>query len=747
MATELKERDDDGRSHRSHRSHRHQDQDDDSRSHRSRRDSHRSREDADRDRDRRRHHSHSPERRSSRHDKDRPHSRSSHHEHREHDHDKDNVKAPAYPPDFLRLYSPAGSIGGNDKFDVITGAEAVEFTRQFIRDQAADGTTLPGALADALPASSTTPPSGAPLPLMAMAKSPSATSHKSLTNHSHLNALDLHKGGGGSKRLHPVVFALPRSATNTGKKVVDFYMTWRGKTKTHPLKGPSRRANFLDNEFRRVRETLDGEWRRAGRAIKGGFGAGSTTSDAPLPVLMRAPTDPQPQPRLPPEFEFARESGPAAPGPAARSVSDPLPLPSSFPINTDPARPPMGTHRGSVDSLNSVTSIPYLGAVRGVPGGNRAPLRVTNPGDRMSMSSSSDSFGEMLKPKPVKGSPLRDGVAFDVAEEEVPAPSTHVLQLPGRTSSDSSSGSSRKSKSRKDGKEREKEKSGAEDGDKEKILIVLLDGDAGKNKGEKKGRRPDSDTTWHGLERRFSAPSSRKPSPSRPAHDSPWLGPLVKQNEDVTFIHTPTDHFYSDDDEDDDSGDWKVVPVKNLLSQMGYLAPEAAVLGRASPSPYGSYAALPTPYGSPYTMGAARQLAASYSSPYVSPAQGAGSPYGQLQLRPPSRPQTPTSYYAGGTPQQQQPPWASPGGGGPVYPPTNYSSPAPGPYVTPTPGVYAGPYPSAASGGYMSPEGAAYASPYASPAPGIYTNLAAGYSSPYVPPLQAPRGSPSFYYN
>ncbi|KAJ7726498.1 hypothetical protein B0H16DRAFT_265210 [Mycena metata] len=284
MATELKERDDDGRSHRSHRSHRHQDQDDDTRSHRSRRDSHRSREDADRDRDRRRHHSHSPERRhstASRHDKDRPHSRSSHHEHREHDHDKDTVKAPAYPPDFLRLYSPAGSIGGNDKFDVITGAEAVEFTRQ---EQAADGTTLPGALADALPASSTTPPSGAPLPLMAMAKSPSATSHKSLTNH---NALDLHRGGGGSKRLHPVVFALPRSATNTGKKVVDFYMTWRGKTKTHPLKGPSRRANFLDNEFRRVRETLDGEWRRAGRAIKGGFGAGSTTSDAPLPVLSK----------------------------------------------------------------------------------------------------------------------------------------------------------------------------------------------------------------------------------------------------------------------------------------------------------------------------------------------------------------------------------------------------------------------------------------------------------------------------
>jgi hypothetical protein len=64
--------------------------------------------------------------------------------------------------------------------------------------------------------------------------------------------------------------------------------------------------------------------------------------------------------------------------PAARSVSDPFPgasssaypLPSSFPINTE--RPPLGTHhRGSVDSLTSVTSLPLLGMVRGVPVGNR----------------------------------------------------------------------------------------------------------------------------------------------------------------------------------------------------------------------------------------------------------------------------------------------------------------------------------------------------------------------------------------
>ncbi|KAJ7084709.1 hypothetical protein C8R44DRAFT_894140 [Mycena epipterygia] len=42
--------------------------------------------------------------------------------------------------------------------------------------------------------------------------------------------------------------------------------------------------------------------------------------------------------------------------------------------------------------------------------------------------------------------------------------------------------------------------------------------------------------------------------------------------------------------------------MKNLLSAMGYLIPEAAVMG-GMPSPYGSYAALPAQYRSPYVPG------------------------------------------------------------------------------------------------------------------------------------------------
>ncbi|KAJ6551506.1 hypothetical protein B0H19DRAFT_1157958 [Mycena capillaripes] len=205
---------------------------------------------------------------------------------------------------------------------------------------------------------------------------------------------------------------------------------------------------------------------------------------------------------------------------------------------------------------------------------------------------------------------------------------------------------------------------------------------------------------------------------------------------------------------------------------MGYLSPEAAVMG-GTPSPYGSYAALPTQYSSPYVNAGG---AAVYASPYVSSPQALvqGSPY----QRPPSRPRTPVGYLAGGTTppmgqlQIQASPWVSPGGGG--YPATAYTSPAPAGYANPyaSPAVgYSSPYvnPSPSTGyvnasptaGHASPyvnasPAAGYASPYVNASPtagyaspaGGYANLAAGYSSPYVPPLQgAGPGASGFYYS
>lgn len=75
---------------------------------------------------------------------------------------------------------------------------------------------------------------------------------------------------------------------------------------------------------------------------------------------------------------------------------------------------------------------------------------------------------------------------------------THTLQFPGRTASDSSnassSGSSRKSKSRKEKMPRA-ERVG--DDEQEKILIVLLDEKDKDNLGEKMDKLGD-DATWHG---------------------------------------------------------------------------------------------------------------------------------------------------------------------------------------------------------------------------------------------------------
>ncbi|KAF7358406.1 hypothetical protein MVEN_00890800 [Mycena venus] len=641
----------------------------------------------------------------------------------------------AYTPEFLHALANSRT---KAEFDVISGEDAVRFTRRFVREQATDGTAVPAELSASLP------PGTAP---SAVSHAPSHTSHRSLTDRD-----PKHEEKHLKRSLPPVVFALPRSASgvagDAGRRVVDFYMSWRGKTKTHPLRGRARRAGFLDAEFKRVRDVLDGEWKRASRAIKGavcgdsgengmedGFGAVS---------LVRAPTDPQPLPRLPPMLaQYARdaqqnaEGGLSAP-PAARSVSDPLPgpssypLPSSFPINQE--RPPLGTHRGSVDSLTSVTSLPLLGMVRGVPVGNRVPLRVTNPGDRMSMSSSSGSIPEVPTAKPVKSSPLRDGVAFTIppsdSVEVANARPMHMLQLPGRTVSDSSASSGGSSKSRKS-KSSPKEKTPRVKDD-DKILIVLLDEKDKINQSEKKVAIPDDGATWHGLERRLSTRSARKPSPPTSTHDSPWLGPLRARI-----------------GAGGGAGAGAIVPIKNLLSSMGYITPEAAVLG-GTPSPYGSYTSLPAAaYSSPYTSpyAGAALAATAYASPYVSP-QVQGSPY-QLQLQPPSRPRTPVAY--GTTPpmgQPQAPLWSSPGA---AYPTTAYTSPAPAGYASPyppaSPGMgYASPYAAASpAGGFPSP-----AAGYASPAGG-YTNLAAGYSSPYVPPLQngsaAGHGSPGYYYS
>jgi hypothetical protein len=202
----------------------------------------------------------------------------------------------------------------------------------------------------------------------------------------------------------------------------------------------------------------------------------------------------------------------------------------------------------------------------------------------------------------------------------------------------------------------------------------------------------------------------------------------VNLDEDITYTPDHSDSHpdlyslyyvdYSDDDSDSDSdedADWplqgtgagmgSVVPIESLLSVMGYLTPEAAVLSN-TPLPYGSY--TPLSNSSPH---------ASYTAPHVLP-RVPSSPY-QFQLQSPSHACMPVGYGNRTTPPMQ-PLRSSPGT---VYPPTAYTSPAPARYSSPYP-------PASPAAGYTTSPCVA-----ASPA-AMYTNLAQSYSSPYVPPLQ-----------
>ncbi|KAJ7715996.1 hypothetical protein B0H16DRAFT_1898553 [Mycena metata] len=112
------------------------------------------------------------------------------------------IKPSAYPPDLLRQYSPAGSIGGNNKLDVIKGAEAV-------RDPVADGTT-------------------SLRPLTRNCQQPNirrgtTTVHRQVTRRDFTtnNALATHNALASRGSFTPPSFPL-RGAGGAGRKAVDF---------------------------------------------------------------------------------------------------------------------------------------------------------------------------------------------------------------------------------------------------------------------------------------------------------------------------------------------------------------------------------------------------------------------------------------------------------------------------------------------------------------------------------------------
>jgi hypothetical protein len=149
----------------------------------------------------------------------------------------------------------------------------------------------------------------------------------------------------------PIVFAYP--GIRAGRKVVDYYMTWRGKTpKAHRLKGPGRRTDILDGEFKNLSKTLD-EYGKKVKRLSNLVSTDPTTPKASTfsvspSVLTNGDVDTAVEPTRPTPVQV--ESAPAVLTTTVLNDNDPLP----------PPRPPYARN----NSNGSAVSLPYLGERR-----------------------------------------------------------------------------------------------------------------------------------------------------------------------------------------------------------------------------------------------------------------------------------------------------------------------------------------------------------------------------------------------
>ncbi|KAF7436177.1 hypothetical protein PC9H_003003 [Pleurotus ostreatus] len=437
------------------------------------------------------------------------------------EHTHEQVRRSTYGPEFLKQLAEKGlsddttDATGGGKFKLVTGSEAMSILENYVEEKK------------------------------------ERASSRDENKHNHADTVK-------TPQQQPIVFAF--TASDGARKVVDYYMTWKGKTGTRQLKGPERKSGFLDEEFNRVTETLDKEYKR-------------------LSVLSMEPPNllPQQTSQLPPVTPQALEVVNELPTVESASPAKHIPPPINPPKPSDTVEP-------ARLSASSVVSLPLLNMIRGVPLGNRLPLYVTNPDPASSTTSS------------VRGSIVdAGGQGKDLSEavtEALTRPKTPVSRSPSEPSSEDSSKTEKSEKSSRKHRASPTNKSptAPKDDKSSEILIVLVD--------EK------SDHTWHGLERKLTRKSTK--SSTRTASGerySPWLGPLVAANK-VTYrrpsrrgIRPLRRHSMQTDDssslspsssdEDDFEGDdnWKgpaypsfpvvpAYPIKSYLINEGLLPPE-----------------------------------------------------------------------------------------------------------------------------------------------------------------------------
>ncbi|KAK0479553.1 hypothetical protein IW261DRAFT_1478030 [Armillaria novae-zelandiae] len=171
--------------------------------------------------------------------------------------------------------------------------------------------------------------------------------------------------------LNPVVFAFS-TYTAGGRKVVDYYKTWKGIPKAHrkkgmhnsDLQGPrpdhqissgQRKTDFLDDEFQRVVKNLDKEYKRL-----------STISPSSSPQI--GVNKPLPHSPLTHQSSISAnvKQAPQSPTPSAMK---PLPIPPALKLVDE--SPPSGgplTARPNIPMAvsDSVVSLPLLGPISGL---------------------------------------------------------------------------------------------------------------------------------------------------------------------------------------------------------------------------------------------------------------------------------------------------------------------------------------------------------------------------------------------
>ncbi|RDB19311.1 hypothetical protein Hypma_013446 [Hypsizygus marmoreus] len=346
------------------------------------------------------------------------------------------------------------------------------------------------------------------------------------------------EGAALGKESPSVVFAV--SVLHAGRKLVDYYMTWRGKTRVKDVE--ERRTSFLDHEFRRVARSIDKEYKRI--SIYGPSASGSLSGSAKSFIRGQAPDPPE-----------------AAPAPKSRPPSILAPPPK---LHIDP---PSSPSRPPLSATDSVMSLPFLNMIRGVPLTHRVPLRVTNP-DRLSMISTSS---DAIQPPTPENTPQQPSRALEtVVEQEESNQVTlpvdlNMLHAPEvvRTSSHSSGSSLSKdspkssaasiASSESHRSKRKDRKSESKEEDPSEFLIVLLDDKIDKNS-----------RTWHGLERQVSRQSTR----TTPNRVSAWDGPLARDN-GITYRTPPIRSSPAKGEESSsDEEEWENSPVIPVQAYM-----------------------------------------------------------------------------------------------------------------------------------------------------------------------------------